>query len=292
MSLEFRALSAELVPVAMAARNFLSGQDGARKFRAESAIAEQFAYRPTLLAEASDKSLIAVEVSEGSYTAPLVEFVLDCQRESLPIRVFVAVPVGGPPGAILQLHRRARQLGIGVLEVDGRRVTRPVPALSLSLWGLRPMTQQRFPKRLRARLSQAEDTFRNGNPAKGCGGVYDALESQSRAVAWEIDRRRLWKASTSRKGHGRNWFEKHAWANVLEYVDTYVDAQTMDSNWLPFDRALWSRVRGLTPHRNESGHEPKSLRKLQARDRELRTRFEHATDCLAELVAAFPRIRG
>ena len=288
--MKYRALAGSLIPTAEAVRRHFRDTEGAVRFRSEEAVAASSPYRPTLLAECHDKSLLAIEVNEGSYTNALDAFVLDCLNQGLPIRLFVATPTGAPPTQLVALHRRAKALGIGVVESDGRNVQRLLPALSLSLLGLRTIQTREFPRAYRAPLTKAEETFRNGDPVKGCGRVYDIIETVSRNVAIEIDRLGLWRAVPLAHIHGEAWYRTHSWANVLAYVEDRADFGALGGNKMKITKPLWSRIRGMTPHRNDSGHEPSTLAALLARDRQLRTRFEHAVDTLADLVKACPSV--
>jgi hypothetical protein len=55
--------------------------------------------------------------------------------------------------------------------------------------------------------------------------------------------------------------------------------------------AFLAKIHGVTPHRNESGHKPRSEAELKKRDRELRTRFEAAVDLLRDLIVAVKPLR-
>lgn len=287
--MEYRALAEELVPVAETVRKHFARAEGVTRFRAEVEVESDLGYRPTLLGETS-VGLVAIEVNEGSYTDPLDRFVLDCFQRGLAVRLFVASPAGGPEAAKLGLIRRAKQRGVGVVEVDGTKVSILVPALSLSLMALRPVDKKRFPKAYRAPLQQAEDTFRNGDPAKGCGRVYDLLEKRSRAVAAEIAQLGLWRASST--ANPPKFRSNTAWSTVLERIDEHADFSKLPGSGLDVGKPLWSRIRGIIPHRNESGHEPSSRKAVQRRDEQLRTRFEHAIDTLADLVESSKRVKA
>jgi hypothetical protein len=288
--MKYRALAEALVPTAEAVRKHFMTAKGVRKFKAEAEVGPSFSYRPTLLGESEDYSLVAIEVNEGVYTDSLGVFVLECLGDGLPISLFVAAPAGGGDAQLMGLVRQAKRKGFGVVEVHGKTVRPLVPALSLSLTGLRPIDYKRFPKASRQRLAQAEETFLNGDPAKGCGRVYDLIELRTRSIAIEIDRLGLWKGSASSKSRPKFNFGKGPWAKLIELVNDYADFAQFPTHGLHIDKALWGRIRGLTPHRNESGHEPSTREELQERNRQLRTRFEHAVDALEALAKASPRI--
>lgn len=133
-------------------------------------------------------------------------------------------------------------------------------------------------------------TFHNGDPAKGCGRIYDLIERHTRAVAIEIDHGGLWRVPIPGTRRPTPNLRSGNWAKVLELVDDHADFQKLNRSSLKMSKPLWSRVRGLTPHRNESGHEPATREELQERDQQFRTRFEHAVDTLADLTRATPKI--
>jgi hypothetical protein len=286
--MKYQALAESLRPVADAVASFLRQEEGATRFKVEKPLEGGGKYGPTLQALCPDGSLIAIEVNEGGFTTPLDAFVLECQRNGVPVRLFVAAPLGAPAQALLDLHRFAKSRGIGVLEVDGTTVTRHIPALRLSLTGLRAVNRKRFPRRIGQHLVGAEETFRNGDPAKGCTRVYDVVERCSRRLCVDVKSKNLWKRSLAIPGHQDEWYERSPWAGVLKLVADSGDWRAIRSVGIDISDALWSQIRGLTGHRNETGHEPTSLRALQSRDTKLRTRFEHAVDTLDELLEAYP----
>jgi hypothetical protein len=71
---------------------------------------------------------------------------------------------------------------------------------------------------------------------------------------------------------------------VLEFLKSHVDRTRVKCPELA--PALINRLIAITPHRNDTGHKPASLKKLIQRDRQLRTRFETAVDDLQALVQA------
>ena len=287
--MKYRALDESLVRVAETVRKYFVAAEGASKFRAEAEIAPDLAYRPTLLGQVGKAGLLAIEVNGGMYSDTLDRFVLECRDQGLPIRLFVASPALTAEGLKIDLVRRAKRRSVGVVEVEGSTVSVLLSALSLSLSGVRPIEKARFPKVYRGDLQTAEDTFRNGDAAKGCARVYDLIERRSRAVAQEIKNKNLWRPP--RPGEAPPKLSaRMAWSRLLEVVDDHADFAKMKANGLAIDKALWARLRALTTHRNQSGHEPESREELVRRDRELRTRFEHAVDTFADLIAASAKV--
>jgi hypothetical protein len=288
--MRYRALAETLVPVAEAVRKHFMKTEGAKRFRAEEEVAPSLLYRPTLVGESQDLSIIAIEVNEGTYTSPLDEFVLECLRQGIAIRLFVAAREGGPDTEKMNLVRKAKSRGIGVLEVRGSIVTPLLPALSLSLIGLRPIDRKQFPKQSHSQLTKAEETFHNGDPVKACGRIYDLVENWSRAVALEIDHLGLWQSLPQGQTRPKINLKDGSWTKVLEFVDEHAAFGQLRKNGLSITKPLWGRLRGLTPHRNESGHEPRTREELQTRNTQLRTRFEHAVDTFGDLARASPHI--
>lgn len=286
--MKYQALADPLRPVADAVAAFFRREEGATKFKVEKSVDGGGRYCPTLQATCPDGSIVAVEVNEGGYTTPLDTFVLECQRNGVPVRLFVAAPLGAPAGDLLELHRSARSRGIGVLEVDEAVVTKHIPALRLSLTGLRAIERNTFPKRIRQPLVAAEETFRNGDPAQGCARVYGVVERCSRRVCLDVASKNLWKNGVSMPTHKVAWYETSPWAGVMKLVAESGDWKRMRIAGIDIPDNLWSQIRGLTGHRNETGHEPSSLKALQTRDTRLRTRFEHAVDTVEELLEAYP----
>jgi len=73
-----------------------------------------------------------------------------------------------------------------------------------------------------------------------------------------------------------------AWAKVIGVLIDHMDYKKVPN--LP--KSLLARILGITGHRNESGHKPKTKAALIKRNTELRTRFENAVDLLSDLIRA------
>ena len=280
----YKALAESLRSVADQAEIFFRKSRGVSGFKVESAIHPEIGC-PTLHAQTRDHHLLCVEVSESPYPATLDRFVLDCVRLGLPVKLFIAVPKPTDPrpsGYDKELSR-ARDCGVGVVEIEGETikvVQEPVP---LSLSGLRQVDRKDFPQKYREMLAQAESTFRQGNPAKGCSEIYDEIESLSRRIAEKTLVKGMW---ISAPGPGFN-FKKDAWANVVRTMIKRLDYAKANQ----ISESLLARILGLTSHRNDTNHKPANKKHLMRRDRELRTRFENAVDLLAELVNASRSLR-
>lgn len=278
----FSILPPPLHETAEGARLFFRNQFGT-SLRIEEPPFPNATYRPTLSGVTRDFHLLCIEVSDTAYTNSLDAFVLDCKLHVRPVKLIVAIPKndGGDPNFKLNL-RRARENGVGVVEVepDGSGSVLHEP-LSLSLTGLRPYDPREFPARYREAMRAAYNTFTGGDPLKGCARVYDEIEALCRAVGQKAVKRKCF--GDMKKTSSFN-FETEPWATVVTFLDRNLDRKLAACPDLK--PALLARVLGVTPHRNEAGHRPRNTRGLIRRDRELRTRFEHASDLFRDLIAA------
>src|ERR1700683_269579 len=91
---------------------------GIRKsdFQVESVVHPDARLRPTFLARTSDFHTLCVEVMEVAYNPHLADFILECQKRSLPVLLFVAVPRGFKDPDLSQNLKSAKTAGVGLLE--------------------------------------------------------------------------------------------------------------------------------------------------------------------------------
>jgi hypothetical protein len=281
--MSYRALPTHLHPTADRARAFFASERGVSKIVVEEEVHAELNLRPTLQGRTRDHHIVCVEVTDSGYTDNLDSFVLDSQRLGLPVKLYIAVPAGSPPD-IAPLLRRAKPRGIGVLEVRANGTCHIfVSALSLSLTGLRRLAPKRFPARYQHALIDAEETFLNGDPAKGCSRIYDEIEALSRRLAARVAARGLLRPSARAQPN----FEKAPWKTVLEHLRTHLNYRALPS----IHDQLLSRVIGLTDSRNQTGHKVTRRQDLMRRDSQLRTRFEDAVDVMEALVSATRGLR-
>lgn len=278
----FSLLPPPLHPTAEGARIFVRKQFGT-SLRIEEPPFQDAAYRPTLSGVTRDFHLLCIEVSDTAYTNSLDAFVLDCKQRVRPVKLYVAIPKndGGDPNFKANL-RRAKENGVGVVEVepDGTGIVLHEP-LSLSLTGVRPYDPKEFPARYREAIRAAYNTFSSGDPAKGCARLYDEIEALCRGIGRKAVKRKIFGNMTKAAAFK---FESEPWASVVTFLDRHLDRGLAGCPELK--PALFARVLGVTPHRNDSGHRPRDTQGLMRRDRELRTRFEHASDLMRDLIAA------
>ena len=285
--MNFRHLGEPLRPLADAVVQYFTREHGVRNFVEEEQIHPELA-RPTLHAITQDHHFLCVEFSETTpYPPSLDRFVLDCIKHCLPVRIYVAVPTQSTDPNYKRDINRAHSFGVGVAEVNGDHVIVVADPLSLSLAGVRPIDKRNFPIKYRFNLGQAESTFRQGNPAKGCAMIYDEIEALTRRIAEKTKQLGYWSASKKGTARPKLRVTKDPWAKVVRVL-----MEQLDPGQPPLiPEALLARVLGLTSHRNDSGHKPGTRVALQRRDRELRTRFENATDILLELISAARSLR-
>lgn len=286
----YRFLPAELQPLAEEVASFCVNQWGisAQDIRREDVVpGADFGFRPTLYAPSRDHHIICVEVAATAYTAALDGFILACRNHCLPVRLYVAVPEDSSPSFQTDL-RRARSNGIGVFEATGNGVQMVAEAQSLSLIDVRAPDTKRLPAAIRPQVTQALQTFRGGDPAKGCANVYDEIEAMTRKLATSARKKKAWRRLAKGKTEPKlGEISKTPWSGLAQNLLQHLDAQKLGRPRVT--EALLGRVLGITSHRNETGHKPKNRTALQKRDQKLRTRFEDACDLLEEFSSAVRR---
>lgn len=191
--------------------------------------------------------------------------------------MYVATPRDLPTADILLLKQAIRN-GVGVIEVDQNGGNIIQEALSQSLTGLRLPVMKAFPPEYRLALSDGVKTFLNGNPSKGCSLVYDEIEALTRKIANKTYLTGSWTATVSID------FNIGSWNNVTEAMRTKLNSSA--SGCPALNKVLLARVLGITEYRNQTGHKIGNKADLIKRDKELRTRFETATDLLEDLIKA------
>lgn len=249
----------------------------AKNVRVEQPIDSEVELRPTFSVITPDYHTLCVEVSASAYANTFSECAVQCLSKGLPVKLFVAMPQDHRDQNYAQNQRAAKRAGIGILQVGENSAMVIQNALSLSLMGLRAIELSEFPKKYRHSLYQAEQTFRDGNPAKGCSQIYDELEKLFRRIA--------------KKTHAKGWWanagglnvDTVAWATLIDNWERHIDRAACPCRDL-CQKAFVARIHGVTPYRNDTGHSPTSQARLKRRDQELRTRFESAVDLLRDIL--------
>lgn len=279
--MNFRILPTQLHSTAAEVVRFFRADRGISKFKVEEPTTSGLDYRPTLQAVTPEYHDLWIELSEAPYLTSLDGVVLHCVTNCLPVKLFVAFPVGISASEYKKKVDEARKKGVGAIEVSAGNCEVIHEALLLSLTGARSEDRSQFPLRYRSVLSTAEATFRNGDPAKGCAVVYDEIEKLSRRLAKKIAQKNWWTNVPA--GPPRIRPDKDKWAPLIENL-----INRTNFNELPHDvsKNMLIRVAALTGSRNESAHKPKNRAAHIKRDRQLRTRFESAVDVLSDFANA------
>ena len=239
-------------------------QFGLKHIRVERSIDDDVNWRPTISGDTTDHHLVCIEVTDGAYTSALDNAVLQLLNKGLPVRLYVAYPGADIDAAkVWSTFRIARERGIGIVEVrsSGNCVILQ-PAIDLSLAALTRTDPKSLLRKYRQDFSDAETTFLNGDPAKGCARIYDELEALTRKFASKAARLNWWNPG------GIN-IDTGSWASILNKMNRDLSASfTPVRNRCPdLELTMLSGVHGLTGHRNESGHKPKSRNALIKRDK-------------------------
>jgi hypothetical protein len=277
----FRVLPSQLHATAEVVTRFFKETRGFANFKVEEPVTDAIAYRPTLQTTTPEFEAVWVEVSEAPFLQSLDTVVLHCVTNCLPVKLYVAFPAGLSHKQYKENIDESRRKGLGALEVSNGKVTIIHEALLLSLTGVRMEDHKLFPARYRSVLTTAENTFRNGDPAKGCSLVYDEIESLSRRLAKKIDRKGWWTHLAS--GAPVLDWDKAPWANIMETIIARANFNAFPAK---LKKALLMRVAALTDIRNDAGHKPRRIADLVKRNQELRTRFENAVDVLRDFANA------
>src|ERR1700722_1158084 len=194
--MNLQLLAPHLHSTALAARKYFEKEQGAKQFDSERIVDPGLSLKPTLSAKLSDGCILCAEVSEKAYSNSLDTFVLECNSRGFPVKLYVVLPSAKGDPEFASNLRKAKERGVGVIEVSESGTAPFVvsEAVSLSLFGLRRLNATDFPKQKRDALRQAESTFLNGNPVKGCQALYDELEAISRVFAKRAKAEGWWRA--------------------------------------------------------------------------------------------------
>lgn len=280
----YRVLATHLQSTADAAIKYMVSELGLStgSVKVEAEIHPAVEFRPTLQALTSEKQIVCVEVVDTLYPPELHTFVLSCRNHSIPAKLYCAFPAGTVAQVDTKALQFASENGIGILEVNpgnGHGKLLNQPPVALSLGGLRKFDLSAYSAKLRPPLRAAVDTFRSGNPAKGCSQVYDEIEQLTRRIGKKCE-----KLPGALKKSGQFDWEKAPWQSALEFLKANLDPAAAKCPLLKGQ--LLNRLIGMTEFRNETGHKPSSLKKMIERDIALKTRFESAMDDLAKLAEA------
>lgn len=291
----FRFLQTHLWPTAeIVASNYLGDELGLTSVKIEESIDKDIEFRPVLSVRRKDHHVVCVDVSDTPMPDRILRFVLQCQHQHFPALLYVAYPSGGELTGLESQLALARASGVGILAVDHEvdRITVLNTPLSLSLSGLRGIKASEFTGKLRIPVKDAETTFRNGDPNKGCSNVYDEIEDLTRRVAIRVHKKGY---VTKQLPNPEDLSGKMPWASILTYLRANLSREAAKADGRNLDQltdVMLNRLIGITAYRNDSNHKPRSMRALRERDSRLRTRMEDAVDALKDLSNATKSLKA
>ncbi len=283
--MSFQLLAPHLHLTADEAKAYFTQEHGAKNWQEETAVPKLTSLRPTLTAELSDGTILCVEVSERALSPTLDAFVIESCTKHYPVKLYVVLPDTRADVDFAKNLKEAKRRGIGVIEIQGDEHTVLAEAVSLSLFAVRSINLKLLPEARRDAARQAEATFRNGNPVKGCQAVCEEIESVTRAFAIESKRLGWWKSLPPPAKEPKLSLKTGAWARVLEQLRERLDYKLAATN-SQVTKGLVGKAQVLTEPRNSTSHKPGDLAAIIERDRKLRTLFEQSGDTLTEWLAA------
>ncbi|BBO30728.1 hypothetical protein [Lacipirellula parvula] len=276
-------LGQDLHETADGAKKYFSQNYGATQFKCEQSVRENLPLKPTWQAKLKHGYTLCVNVQPSPFSHTLHEFVNSCAANGLAIKLWVAVSHGGAKDSFSAELRKAHENGIGVLQFgpDGtaHEHNRAVP---LSLFALRKTVLKDVPTVCRELVKDAEATFLDGAPDKGCQAICQELERVTRAFAETTYNLGMWTAPKSSKTYSSKFFQTDPWAAMLEAMESRIDVTAVRGKCTGFSKQLIVQSRGYTDWRNKVSHAPKTLQQVQARDARLRTMYEATRDLLLE----------
>ena len=281
----FSYLSESLWPTAEAAIGFFHENLGIplKAFEAETSIHPSVDMVPSLHAETKDHHILCIEVSEGPVYYPALDaFVLECQDNELPVKLYVVTPQGAKDPDYKTNRNTAQRRGVGLLESEPAGLRLVQEALSLSLSNVRHLQLGDYTPAARADLTKAERLFRHGDPEIGCFQIQLKLEEHTRKFAAKTYAKGFWSSKPKVD------VKKHPWRNLCQLLQKYLQFKKVTSSECNED--LITRIMSVVPQRNQGGH-PITLKQRIKRDRELRTQFENTADVLRDLTSATRRFR-
>lgn len=276
----YKFLAGDLEEAAEAAKQFMRIEWGIPDSRilVEAGLADHIRAAPTLQAKAQDHHVLAIEISDNLYPPQLDGLLVDCNQDGFPVKLYMGVPASTQQtsGDVARLTSK----GVGILVIDSKvRVVNS--AVSLSLFGVRKPDPKRFPARYRQVVSGAYQTFLSGEPAQGCTCLYIQIEDITRRIAVKATKKGWWRSNAPKPPDADS--PKTSLKVIARFISDYLSPTLARTKKL--DGYLLDRVPGVVGHRNDHAH-PTSTKALRKRNLELRTRFESATDLLADLIAA------
>jgi hypothetical protein len=280
--MSYQYLGQDLHETADKVKKYFQENYGAKSFRCEEEVVKDLGLRPTWHAQQRDGYMIALNVQSFPFSNTLHEFVNRCAKDAIPLKLWVVVPRRPANQTFNEDLRKARQMGIGVIDFpdngDPHIFHRPVP---ISLFALGKIDPKTCPARYRPSVKAAEDTFLDGDPGQGCQTICQELEDLTRKAASELHQRGCFQGGWH-PANGQAFFETGNWGPLLQAFEARIDPTSARALCPLFDTDLIVRARGYTNWRNSVSHKPKTLKELKKRDSQLRTMFEATRNLLVD----------
>jgi len=283
-------LEEPLRPVADEVAKYFRVHYGASKIESETALDFYDEFAPTLKGNLQDHCSLCVEVTSTGIRPTFLNFILECVRKCHPVKAYLAIPSSA--GNIERHLKSAEEHGLGLIEVNETTIREVKQPLVLGLTGAREPAYLSFPRKRRARLHDAWNAYRNGDPNGGCAIIYQEMENLTRKFASRSYRSKGWWSEKPTKASGKRVkinFENEPWARVLGYLVKYIDLPKKKCPKLKI--SLLQKLQGAPDPRNESHHVPATQKALITRNQKLKTRFEEFGDMYLELCEALKPLR-
>jgi hypothetical protein len=283
--MSFTILPPTLHETAFAAKRYFGKDHGATHFQFETEVEPELGLRPTLSARLGDGCILCVEVSVKAYSNSLDTFVVECCARGIPVKLYVVRQAAKKDRDFAANLKTAKSRGVGVIEISGSTTTVYAEAVSLSLFALRRCDLGKIPKPKRDPIRQAERTFLDGNPVKGCQALCEELEAVTRSFAIRSHAEGWWRPPHPGEQKPKTKLSNGPWASVLRDLAQFLElggSKPCKTKCPDMNESLIASARGLTDPRNKTSHKPPSVTKIKERDRKLRIWFETASDLLKE----------
>jgi len=279
----FSLLGQDLHETAEHAKKFFADTYGATGFQCEQPVNPDLRLRPTWQARKKNGYVLCINVQPGPFTETLYEFVIKAAQLGLPIKLWVAIAAGAVKESFSADLRRAREMGVGVVEMradgSGHEYHRAVP---LSLFALARTKLAAVPRVRREEVKNAEAIFLDGAPDQGCQAICQELESITRRFGEYTYDKGWWNMPGSAPKLQPRFFRTDSWAKLLEEMERRIDYTILKTKVPAFTKQHIVRARAFTDWRNVVSHKPRTLRQLQARDNKLRSILEVRRDLLVD----------
>jgi hypothetical protein len=275
----YALLGQDLFETADRARDYFAQQCGAKKFICEPRLASEFPFNPTWQAILPHKYVLYVDVALAPFDSTYYEFMHRCANKNMLAYLWVAIPPGAAKPNFSSELQRAKELGVGVVQMADNAPREFHKALLTSAFGVNRTDTKAVSPKYRAALKTVEDVYLDGNPQDGCRRIAEHIESVTRRFAEHSYNAGWWKPGSSAKVPD---FRRGHWAPLLEELDGRIDTKRVRQKVPSFSKTLIAHARGMTEWRNSLSHAQLTQEDLHARDARLRANFESSRNLLVD----------